>query len=67
MNIVGNWIVMTADSGSSVNILDESHFYKKLTSQPTLDVTLATVCSYRSKSPLATLGKFDADIVTEDC
>lgn len=62
MNIVGNWIVMTADSGSSVNILDE-----KLTSQPTLDVTSATVCSYRSKSPLAMLGKFDADIVTEDC
>ena len=60
VKIDATWIVMTADSGSSVTILDESDL-KKMTSQPTLDVTSATVCPYRSK----TLGKFDANIVTE--
>ena len=50
---------------SSVNILDETDL-KKMTSQPTLNGTSTRVYPYRSKTPLTILGKFDADIVTED-
>lgn len=66
VRIVGNWIVMTADSGSNINILDEFDL-KDITSQPALHVTSTTVCPYRSKTPLTMLEKFDADIVTEVC
>ena len=65
VKIDGTWIVMTADSGSSVNILDETDL-KKMTRQPTLNVTSTRVYPYRSKTPLTMLGKFDADIATED-
>lgn len=56
---------MTADSGSSINILDETDL-KKMTSQTTLNVTSTSLYPYGSETLFMILGKFDSDIVTKD-
>ncbi|KAK3726803.1 hypothetical protein QZH41_007213 [Actinostola sp. cb2023] len=53
-----------ADSGSSINILDEKDF-KKIKKRPALQPTSTRVYHYKSDTPLKMLGKFEADITTE--
>ena len=49
-------IQLTADSGASVNILDEKDFYK-LQPKPRLSSTTTKIMSYHGSTPLPVLGK----------
>ena len=59
------WLTIMADSGSSINILDEND-YKKLQSPPKLEDTSTRVYPYKSNKPLKMLGKFVTTITTTD-
>ena len=59
------WLTIMADSGSSINILDEND-YKKLPSPPKLEDTSTRVYPYKSNKPLKMLGKFTTTITTTD-
>ena len=54
-----------ADSGSSINILDEND-YKKLQSPPKLEDTPTRMYLYKSNKPLKMLGTFMTTITTTD-
>lgn len=54
-----------ADSGLSINILDENDC-RKLKERPKPQETSARVYPYKSNEPLKMLGKFEADLTTED-
>lgn len=57
------WLNIMADSGSSINILDERDF-NKLKTQPTLEPTNIRVYPYKSKTCLPVKGKFNTTIKT---
>lgn len=63
VNIAGTPLTIMADSGSSINILDEQD-YRKLTKQPSLEKTRVKVYPYQSDTPLPVLGKFTAPITS---
>ncbi|KAK3721658.1 hypothetical protein QZH41_003680 [Actinostola sp. cb2023] len=64
VQIRGTWTSMMADSGSSINILDEKNF-KKIKKRLALQPTSTRVNPYKSDTPLKMLGKFEVDITTE--
>ena len=57
------WLKIMADSGSSINILDECDF-NKLKTQPTLESTNVRVYPYKSTTCLPVKGKFKSTIKT---
>ena len=59
------WLTIMADSGSSINILDEND-YKKLQSPHKLEDTSTRVYPNKSNKPLKMLGKFTTTITTTD-
>ena len=59
------WLTIMADSGSSINILDEND-YNKLQSPPKLEVTFTRVYPCKSNKPLKMLAKFMTTITTTD-
>ena len=65
VNIRETWLTLMADSGSSINILDEND-YKKLANRPELEDTSTRVYPYKSIKPLKMLGKFETTIATKD-
>ena len=64
VQINGTWLTLMADSGSSVNILDE-HDFNSLKSRPRLSDTTTRVYPYKFKTPLKMLGKSAATIITK--
>ena len=61
------WKSMEPGSSWQETLDRASTSLKKMTSQPTRDVTSTTVYPYRSEIPLTMLAKFDPNIVTENC
>ena len=59
------WLTIMADSGSSINILDDND-YKKLPSPPKLEDMSTRLYPYKSNKPLKMLGKFTTTITTTD-
>ena len=59
------WLTIMADSGSSINILDENDC-KKLQSPPKLEDTSIRMYPYKSNKALKMLGKFKTTIITTD-
>ena len=53
-----------ADSGASINILDEK-VYHRLTNRPKLEPSSVKIYGYRSKVPLLVLGKFHTMLESE--
>jgi hypothetical protein len=53
-----------ADSGSSINILDEQH-YNKLSPRPSLEQTRIKVYPYKTETPLPVLGQFTSIVASE--
>ena len=64
IKIRDTWLELMADSGSSINILDESN-YRELKEYPKLHETSACVYPYKSNEPLKVIGKFEAGLKTE--
>ena len=65
VKINGTWLSVIADSGSSINILDEVH-YRKLKQTPNLQDAKVKIYPYNSHSHLPALGKFVASVETEN-
>ena len=65
VKINGTWLSVLADSGSSINILDEVH-YRKLKLIPDVQDTKVKIYPYSSNSHLPALGKFVASVETEN-
>ena len=61
----GTWLTVMADSGSSINILNEGNFEKL--KQPRLELRAMStrVYPYESETPIQMQGKFKASIKTE--
>ena len=59
ITIAGTPLTMMADSGSSINILDEQD-YKKLSPLPSLEKTRVKIFPYQTQIPLPVLGRFNA-------
>jgi len=57
-------IMIMADSGVSINILDEKE-YHRLTNRPKLEPSNVKIYGYRSKVPLRVLGKFHTTLESE--
>ena len=57
-------IMIMADSGASINILDENE-YHRLTNRPKLEPSSVKIYGYRSKVPLRVLGKLDTTLESE--
>lgn len=57
-------IMIMADSGASINILDEKE-YHRLTNRPKLEPSSVKIYGYRSKVPLRVLGKFHTTLESE--
>ena len=65
VKINGTWLSVIADSGSSINILDEVH-YRKLKQTPDLQDAKIKIYPYNSHSHLPALGKLVASFETEN-
>ena len=61
VKVSDTWLDLMADSGSSINLLDEADF-KKLKPHPKLEHTNAKIYPYKSDNTLPILGKFQAFI-----
>ena len=57
IKVHGTPITVMADSGESINILDEKE-YDKLPNRPSLELSSVKIYGYQSKVPLRVLGKF---------
>ena len=57
-------VTIMADSGASINILDEKE-YHRLTNRPKLEPSSVKIYGYRSKVPLRVLGKFHTTLESE--
>ncbi|XP_028413864.1 uncharacterized protein K02A2.6-like [Dendronephthya gigantea] len=64
VNVRGVWLTLMADSGSSINILDENDF-EKLGDRPELEQTSTRVYPYKSNRPLKMIGQFETILKTE--
>ena len=65
VKVEDTWLIVMADSGCSISILDETD-YRKLRNSPKLKDTAVCVHPYKSNKPLKILGKFVAKISTQD-
>ena len=54
-------VAIMADSGASINILDEKE-YHKLPNRPSLERSSVKIYGYQSKVPLRVLGKFSSTL-----
>ena len=63
VEINGTKMSVMADSGSSINILDE-HDYQRIQPRPVLKSTHVDIFAYNSKSRLPVIGNFVAEIMT---
>ena len=64
VQVAGTPLTMMADSGSSINILDQKD-YHKLTAHPKLEETHVKVFPYQSETHLPVLEKFKAIVSSE--
>ncbi len=64
ITIDGTPLTIMADSGSSINILEERD-YNKLSPRPTLERTRIKVYPYQTETPLPVLGQFTSIVASE--
>ncbi|CAB3993644.1 Hypothetical predicted protein [Paramuricea clavata] len=64
VTIEGTLLTIMADSGSSINILDEQD-YNKLSPRPSLEQTRIKVYPYQTETPLPVLGQFTSTVASE--
>jgi hypothetical protein len=64
VTIEGTLLTIMADSGSSINILDEQD-YNKLSPRPSLEQTRIKVYPYQTETPLPVLGQFTSIVASE--
>ena len=61
IKVHGTPVTIMADSGASINILDEKE-YHKLPNRPSLEPSSVKIYGYQSKVPLRVLGKFSTTL-----
>ena len=64
IKVRGTPVTMMADSGASINILDEKE-YRRLPNRPNLEPSSLKIYAYQSKVPLRVLGKFTTALESE--
>ena len=64
IKVRGTPVTMMADSGASINILDEKE-YRRLPNRPNLEPSSAKIYGYQSKDPLRVLRKFTTALESE--
>ena len=64
IKVRGTPVTMMADSGASINILDEKE-YRRLPNRPNLEPSSVKIYGYQSKVPLRVLGKFTTALESE--
>ena len=63
IKVHGTPVTIMADSGASINILDEE--YRRLPNRPNLEPSSVKIYGYQSKVPLCVLGKFTTALESE--
>ena len=64
IKVHGTPVTVMADSGASINILDEKE-YRRLPNRPNLKPSSVRIYGYQSKVPLRVLGKFTTALESE--
>ena len=64
IKVHGTPVTIMADSGASINILDEKE-YRRLPNRPNLEPSSVKIYGYQSKVPLRVLGKFTTALESE--
>ena len=64
IKVHGTPVTIMADSGASINILDEKE-YRRLPNRPNLEPSSVKIYGYQSKVPLRALGKFTTALESE--
>ena len=64
IKVHGTPVTIMADSGASINILDETE-YRRLPNRPNLEPSSVKIYGYQSKVPLRVLGKFTTALESE--
>ena len=64
IKVCGTPVTMMADSGASINILDEKE-YRRLPNRPNLEPSSVKIYGYQSEVPLRVVGKFTAALESE--